>query len=299
MEIERLGSSDEALGEVVAFITRLNRDATHHVLYCDEDEAALMTTLSGFGIPPQDTFVIARAGGEVKGVLGFDADERLGRAWAYGPFVDHAEHKLIAETLWESSVPLLPETIGEIEMAFDVRNKGLDRFAEDHGMTLYKDMPVLSLRNDDWARVAPGPHKIAELNTEHFDGFEGLHDVSFPSTFWSAREIVERLNDHRRVMVATDDSGVIGYIYAEVDAPTRQGGIEFLAVAPDKRRDGVGNALVEESLRWLFSAPEVDEVFAIVDDDNSGARALFEGFGFRVIRRMRAFRTPRPLDTSR
>ena len=100
-------------------------------------------------------------------------------------------------------------------------------------------------------------------------------------------------------MVATDDSGVIGYIYAEVDAPTRQGGIEFLAEAAPTNAGRVGNALVEESLRWLFSAPEVDEVFAIVDDDNSGARALFEGFGFRVIRRMRAFRTPRPLDTDR
>ena len=299
MEIQRLGSNDEEIAEVVAFITRLNRDATHHVLYCDEDEAALMKTLSSFGIPPQDTFVIARSGGEVKGVLGFDADERLGRAWAYGPFVDHAEHQHIAETLWESSVPLLPETIGEIEMAFDVRNKGLDRFAEDHGMTLYKDMPVLSLRTDDWARVASGPHKIGELTDEDFDGFEKLHDLSFPSTFWSAREIVERRGEQRRIMVATDDSGVIGYIYSEVDAPTRQGGIEFLAVAPDKRRQGVGNALVEASLRWLFSVPEVDEVFAIVDDDNSGARALFEGFGFRVIRRMRAFRTPRPLYTDR
>ena len=299
MEIERLGSSEEEIAEVVAFVTRLNRDATHHVLYCDEDETALLKTLSSFGIPPQDTFVIARSHGEVKGVLGFDADERLGRAWAYGPFVDHPEHQQIAETLWESSVPLLPETIGEIELAFDVRNKSLDRFAEDHSMTLYKDMPVLSLRHDDWARVASGPHQIGELTDEQFDGFESLHDIAFPSTFWSAREIVERRNDQRRVMVATDDSGVIGYIYAEVDVPTRQGGIEFLAVAPDKRRQGVGNALVEGSLRWLFSAPEVDEVFAIVDDDNSGARALFEGFGFRVIRRMRAFRTPRPLDTDR
>ena len=98
------------------------------------------------------------------------------------------------------------------------------------------------------------------------------------------------------LLVATDDSGLIGYVYAEVDAPTRQGGIEFLAVQPTSaagRRRATRS--VEETLRWLFSAPEVDEVFVIVDDDNPAARLLFEGFGFRVIRRMRAFRTPRSL----
>jgi hypothetical protein len=40
--------------------------------------------------------------------------------------------------------------------------------------------------------------------------------------------------------------------------------------------------------------PQVDEVFVMVDEESPAGRALFEGFGFRVIRRMRAFRTPRP-----
>ena len=146
-------------------MVRLNREASHHVLYCDEDETALCRSISEFSIPPQDKLRDrTRRTGRGEGVLGFDIDERLGRAWAYGPFVDHTERRQIAETLWESSVPLLPKAIVEIELAFDVRNKGLESFAERHGMSLYKDMPVLSLRNDDWAHVAPSAHRITELN---------------------------------------------------------------------------------------------------------------------------------------
>ena len=295
MDITRLGSNDDEVSEVVAFMTRLNRESRHHVLYVDEDEAALRRTMADFDLSPQDTFVVARDNGTVKGVLGFDADERLGRAWAYGPFVEHAEHQHVAEALWESSVPLLPPDISEIEVAFDVRNKALERFAEEHGMELYKDMPVLALRNHDWARVASKGHRIVDHRPEHQPALEQLHDETFPSTFWSAREIVERLDERRRLRVAETDDGLVGYVYAEVDPPTHQGGIEFLAVAPDQRRRGIGNALVEDTLSWLFSEPEVEEVFVIVEDDNPAGKGLFEGFGFRVIRRMRAFRTQRPL----
>jgi ribosomal protein S18 acetylase RimI-like enzyme len=293
MEFKRLGDSQGELDDVVSFMVRLNREASHHVLYCDEDETALHRSLSEFSIPPEESFVIARENGTIKGVLGFDVDTRLGRAWAYGPFVEHVEQRQVAEALWETSVPLLPQEIAELELAFDVRNKGLERFAEAHSMTLYKDMPVLSLRSDDWAPVGPGDHTITEYRDEHFDTLEELHDACFPATFWTARAIVERLDPRKRLLIAEDDARLTGYLYAEVDVPTRQGGIEFLAVRPDRRRAGAGDALVQESLGWLFSVPEVDEVSVMVDEDNSGARRLFEGFGFRVIRHMRAFRTPR------
>ena len=295
VDIKRLGSNDDEVTEVIAFMIRLNREARHHVLYVDEEDAALRRTIAEFDLPPQDTFVVARENGTVRGVLGFDADERLGRAWAYGPFVDHAEHQHLAEALWESSVPLLPPNVVEIELAFDVRNKALERFAEEHGMQLYKDMPVLTLRSHDWARVAPKGHRIVNYRDEHLAALEELHEATFPSTFWSAREILERLDDRRRLLVAEGEHGLTGYVYAEVDPPTHQGGIEFLAVAPEERRRGIGNALVEETLGWLFAEPEVDEIFVIVEDDNPAGKALFEGFGFRVIRRMRAFRTQRPL----
>ena len=295
MDLQRLGSSEEDLSEIVAFMARLNREASHHVFYCDEDETALRQSLSEFAIPPEQTFVVARENGVIQGVLGFDADTRLGRAWAYGPFVDHAEHSQVAEFLWRVSVPLLPQEVVQLELAFDVRNKGLERFAESHGMTLYTDMLVLALRNDEWARLTLGKHEIGDLAPHHREAFGKLHETSFPATFWTTQEIIDRLDERRRVLIAENNGEVIGYIYAEVDTPTRQGGIEFLAVEPDRRRSGVGNALVEESLRWLFSVPDVDEVFVIVDDENPAGRLLFEGFGFRVIRRMMAFRMPRPL----
>ncbi|MGH2756078.1 MAG: GNAT family N-acetyltransferase [Actinomycetota bacterium] len=293
MELTRLDASEDGVAEVVAFMARLNREATHHVFYCDEEDTALRRSLAGFSLPPEKTFVIARESGKIRGVLGFDADMRLGRAWAYGPFIEHAEQRQTAEALWNAAEPLLPAEVREIELAFDVRNKGLERFVEHHRMSHYRDLSVLSLRHDDWSPVALGTHDVEPLRDDDVKAFERLHDEMFPATFWAGPDVVGRLNDERRVLVAKRSGAVIGYVYSEVDPSIGQGGIEFLAVAPDLRRRGVGNALVESSLRWIFSVPEVDEVFVIVDDENPAGERLFGGFGFRMIRRMRAFRTRR------
>jgi ribosomal protein S18 acetylase RimI-like enzyme len=54
------------------------------------------------------------------------------------------------------------------------------------------------------------------------------------------------------------------------------GRIHQLAVAPERRREGIGTALLAEALRRIGSAPVALSVRA----DNRPALALYRGFGF-------------------
>jgi ribosomal protein S18 acetylase RimI-like enzyme len=82
---------------------------------------------------------------------------------------------------------------------------------------------------------------------------------------------IDRRNDRR----------ILGYAISGRDA--RQSFLQRLAVHPAAQRQGLGRALVLDSLRWA-SRWRVDRVLVNTHTTNVAALELYEGLGFQRLR---------------
>lgn len=107
---------------------------------------------------------------------------------------------------------------------------------------------------------------------------------------WSVRDFRECVGSEVVFLVATSDGVVHGYVIAQDAAD--EGEILNLAVARARQRDGIGRALVEQTLTTL-AGRGVHRVFLEVREANAAARALYAALGFEEVgRRSRYYRRP-------
>ena len=81
-------------------------------------------------------------------------------------------------------------------------------------------------------------------------------------------------------LVADDGDEIAGYIFAHWAGKECE--ILNLAVHPEQRRRGIARRLVEEAVARLV-ARGVSLVFLEVRESNEGARAFYDGLGFREV----------------
>lgn len=90
----------------------------------------------------------------------------------------------------------------------------------------------------------------------------------------------ERFLDTPGFLVAEADGEVVGYVVADtVDGSL--GHIKDIAVAPERRGEGIGRTLLSRALVALFTQG-VDRVKLEVREGNEAARSLYEAFGFEL-----------------
>jgi ribosomal-protein-alanine N-acetyltransferase len=93
------------------------------------------------------------------------------------------------------------------------------------------------------------------------------------------------------VLVAQAARGVVGYLVGREAAGI--GEVLNLAVAPEFRRRGVGEALLSAGLA-SFRRSRMEEVFLEVRESNTSARALYARHGFRPVgQRSAYYRNPK------
>ena len=107
---------------------------------------------------------------------------------------------------------------------------------------------------------------------------------------WSARDFDDTVAARVPFFVAVVDGAVSGYVVAHYAAD--EGEILNLAVVEGRRRCGLGRALAERALAALAER-EVRQVYLEVRASNAGAKALYEGLGFRTVgRRAKYYQRP-------
>jgi ribosomal-protein-alanine N-acetyltransferase len=117
---------------------------------------------------------------------------------------------------------------------------------------------------------------VYRLGTECYD----LHDK--PYNYWSVREVADHLESCPELCVVVEDDGrIVGFALA---APSYEilentGHLEWVAVAPDRRGDGLAGRLIEAVVEEL-RARGCDEVVADVSSKNEASRAVFARAGF-------------------
>ena len=118
------------------------------------------------------------------------------------------------------------------------------------------------------------------------DAICALEDACF-SDPWS-REAFEAAfeNPLCSFHVAEDGGEVIGYALFSVLYEDAE--IMSIAVDPAKRRCGVGSAMLRRIVECARIA-EAEVLFLEVRESNEAARALYRGFGFEEIRRIKRY----------
>jgi RimJ/RimL family protein N-acetyltransferase len=285
--LEYSPASRDDLAAVVEFIASLNVKADHRIGYLSDKPEEIAQDLLEYGAI-DNAFVARRTGGLV-GFMAIDVDEGLGRSYLLGPWVDVGNWDVIANRLFDDCLTIVPDNATEqLEMFFDIANDNVSRLGKNLGFETYKDVRTLRFDRSDLDAVGPGT--ATPVESRHHESLMRLHDQSFPNTHLPGVRMLGELGETKACFVRVDSDEVVGYIYLEVDDTTGSANLEFVATAERARGRGIAADLVQTGLRWMFGFESVSEAWLVVDEDNAGARRLYERLGWTEVHRLTSMR---------
>ena len=294
LTFSRPAPGDERL--IAEFIANMNSRPELHIGYCgtDADDIERDMAENFTEVPFEECFVVARNGGVIAGVLGFDPDMAHGRAELWGPFAKDGSIET-AERLFAEAAAIFPESIVSAGMFVNSSNRLCLELAARLGFEKRSDEAILEARLETFSKAAalnaiPGA-TVEELRPERHRELIALHEAAFPGTYYDGTSIVARAREGRRKKAFTCDieGGFAGYVYAEAGHGPNEGSIEFFAVDGRFRGHGIGALLLRSALEWLFSEGAAKSVKLCVNSANDGAIRLYERAGFEVRHRMEHF----------
>ena len=280
----------ERLDELVQFVARLNSDGEHHIGFFGEGEADIRASLAECLIPPAQGFVMAYETDELIGVFGIDADPEINRAWLFGPLVEHAEWHEVADKLYARVLSRIPVGIRDYDLFCDIQNTHMEAFAVRQGFPLHSENAVLSLMPEKYKSSPAGKTRVMAYQKDFFAPFEQLHKALFPNAYFTARQMVEKVDGNHRLFLAVEQGRLLGYHFCKIEPASRSGYVDFIGSDSSARGRGIGADLLTSGIDWMFSAPTTEKINLTVNADNVPARSLYAKFGFVIDRIMRGYR---------
>ena len=129
---------------------------------------------------------------------------------------------------------------------------------------------------------------IRPARPEDIPAIAALEEICFPADPWPA-EIIARLQE--RFIVAMQGDALVGY--AALSSILDEGNLDNIAAAPDHRRQGIGEALLNEIIR-LARERQLALLYLEVRAGNDAAIALYKKHGFQDVgRRKNYYEKPR------
>jgi ribosomal protein S18 acetylase RimI-like enzyme len=280
----------DRLDELVQFVARLNSDGTHHIGFFGEGEADIRVSLAECLIPPSEGFTMAYEGEQLVGVFGVDADPEINRAWLFGPLVDHVDWHDVADKLYAKVLARIPVNIRDYDLFSDIQNTRMEAFAVRHGFPINSENAVLTLTRNNYQPSAKRQSRVILYQKRFFKQFETLHKVLFPNAYFTARQIVEKLDQNHQLFLGIENKQLLGYHFCKIELESRSGYVDFIGTDSSARGRGIGADLLASGVDWMLSAPTTEKINLTVNADNVAARHLYERFGFVTDRVMRGYR---------
>lgn len=235
--------------------------------------------------------------GALAGAVLVEWDPEAGRAWIHGPWVPGEEDRWarFARPLVDAAVVQVPAEILKREVVGHVDNVRLAALARALGWPAGEVNHVLLADRsliDGWPEERQGS-TVRAAAADDLAVVGRLHDADFPATYASADQLLRDAGSGERVVLVAEASGggVVGYAAGRVQ-PDGEGYIEFVAVDPAARGDGLGRQLVIALTRQLVARSSKERVALTVREDRAAARALYAQLGFRTLLSMVGYGTP-------
>ena len=126
--------------------------------------------------------------------------------------------------------------------------------------------------------------RIVPMTAHHLPAVAELEKVCFPADPWSVELFREALDNPRvSVLLAEGEDGLI-LGYAVLSAVLDEGNLDNIAVAPERRRQGVAEALLSG-----FGREHLACLMLEVRASNAPAIALYEKHGFAAVGRRKNY----------
>jgi ribosomal protein S18 acetylase RimI-like enzyme len=276
--------------ELVHFVTRLNSDGTHHIGFFGEGEADIRASLAECLIPPADGFMLAYDEDQLIGVFGVDADTEINRAWLFGPLVEHEDWHMVADKLYEQVLSIIPAGIRDYDLFCDEQNIHMQEFAARHGFPLRSENAVMSLLRESYTPTAKNVSQIISFDERFFGQLEELHKALFPNAYFTARQMMGKINETHQLFLAIENENLLGYHFCKIEPEAESGYVDFIGTDLSSRGRGIGADLLASGINWMLSAPSTKRINLTVNADNVPARSLYTKFGFVTNRVMRGYR---------
>ncbi|WP_226682445.1 GNAT family N-acetyltransferase [Sutcliffiella horikoshii] len=271
----------ELIEEVAAFIAELNGKSSSHIGYCGNQQQEISSYIQNelTDVPFEKAFVLAFMEETLIGVIGFDADFEKKSAEVWGPFVD-ANHHNQAILLFQDMLQLIPSKVERLSMFPNKENEIAVTTATNFNFLKQSEQAILIMRrNELFTSQIP---ELTLLTEEHKNEMIHLHNLTFPDTYYNGDQIIDRINEHRKVFFYKREDKLAGYIYVEVEPEFSEARIEFFAVDERFRGQSIGTELLKGVVSWIFSFIEIDEIRLCVNSTNKQAIHVYQKAGFRL-----------------
>ncbi|MFJ5769816.1 GNAT family N-acetyltransferase [Psychrobacillus sp. NPDC093180] len=273
------------------FLEEMNTVPESHIGYCGETKEEIANTLNHefSDADISQSFVVGCDEEKLIGALGLDIDKESKSAEVWGPFINNEGDYQLADSLWEKANALLTSEVKEFSFFVNIKNEFVQQFAIHKNAINKGNHLLLKAFRKDLGVVDLA--QIESYDLAYKDSFMSLHEATFPNTYFNASEILDRLSDHNQLFVINDNEGRIkGYVYVESNPERKEGSIEYIAVAADYQKQGIGTLLIQAALSYLFSFDEIEEISLSVAKENDKANRLYKVAGFKEVHELIHYR---------
>ena len=284
-------SPPKSIQELAAFLEVINKDDTSHIGYCGEKKKEIFDTLSNdfSDLDIEKSFVVAYDRYDIVGALGFDLDEESKTAEVWGPFVENGQDYMdIANKLWQALQTSIPFKIEEHLFFVNEKNTLARQFIEHiNGIESGHHQILRAERN---SQTNSQDIHVKNYDAIFYQSFSALHALAFPNTYYSNEQILSRISEDNRLFVIQHNDKIKGYVYVEGNPTHGEGAIEYIAVSPEFRGQGIARKLMKAALHHLFSYEGMEEINLSVGANNKAAIALYMASGFKKKHTMVAYK---------
>jgi ribosomal protein S18 acetylase RimI-like enzyme len=167
---------------------------------------------------------------------------------------------------------LLPEEIISLGIFPNKANDRVLELADKLSFNRHSDQTILSFHRSRLQELEED--QLHELEEGYFPEMVQLHDQAFPGTYYSGEQIINRLNEERKVFIVVTEGRLSGYIHVEAEPEFGEGSIEFFAVQESERGKGIGEKLLSDALNWFFTFESIQSIALSVSSGNRYAIRL-------------------------
>lgn len=115
--------------------------------------------------------------------------------------------------MWEKLVQQLPISLVKVFGFYNVQNENCDLFMNKlHANRLGKHS-LLNINRERYDYNTKENSGIFEITQDYIEFFESLHQVAFKQAYFSAANILQKIDKDRKLFIAAEKDLLLGYVY--------------------------------------------------------------------------------------
>lgn len=272
---------EELIADVSNFISSQQHDDAQFVAWLGFSPDEINQQLLKLKPSYTERCWVATLQGEICGFVGAYTSEEQSVIRILGPYVASSENFLsIAKQLIAHMMDSLPSTFKLMKIAFYEANTNCNLLFEANGFELYNAEKTLILEKCNIERLRLPSNDTVQLSyykQEDYESFVNLHPTN---AYYSANEVIERLNAENQLILAKVNNQAIGYVYYELLKSDQFAEICFLNVNAGYRSKGIGSILVGKAVHESFKNDWIQSTQISVRVENKKAESLYTRIGF-------------------